>query len=758
MMLNVAPGTTPGSGSERPYRGGTAEASPRDVAAQMLSNAAWSLWRHKWVLLLCILLVPAIAWAALKQLTPLYTATASVIYEPSAYNEKELQSILTPDTTTDEVIASQVQVIQGLHSAERIADRFDLDKNPEFNGSLRPKTTFAAITDGITSGIEGGIAFLIRPVFPAAADSLVAAAHPPTPEEIHRSVIVAVQNAITAEAVRQSHVINVSFTSKSRTLASDVANDLANLYISDQLQLKFNAVRGANKWLEGQAHELQQQVQANENKIAQYRASQGLTQGVQANLATEAVSRLSSNLDEANNELAQAQGQVSAAHGRMGNSAQAAISPSVVALRAQRDALQAQLQSLMSHLGPNHPTVISMRQQLSVLSSEVNAETGQVMAASDAAVRAARAKVAGLQEQLRDARERVATASQAEIPLDAMQREGDASRTLLQTVLDSIQRLSQQAAIETSDARVVSAALPPAEPSFPKTKILLPASVLLGFCVGFLLVYLLELTQSKFRSGYDIRNVLGLNCLAQIPQIDREKEGVSGMEEYLVQKPFSLGAEQVRALRAALWLGASRPKVVAIAAARPGEGKTTTSICLARSAALAGERIVVVECDTRKPSFAKLMGIKEKTGLLEFLSGTAPLEDVIHTDKLTSFDYIPAGVAGRSNSHALFMSENMVMLLERLRRDYDLVVLDLPPVIAMTDARIVSSLAEATLLCIRWQTTPRAVAKHCYEMLQDAGANVVGAALTRVNMRAHARSGHTDAEAYHSRYAPYYQH
>ncbi len=757
-MLNVAPGSTPGSGSERFYRGGAANPNPSEAAAQMLSNAAWSVWRHKAVLLLCLLLVPAITWAGLKQLTPLYMATASVIYEPASYNQEALKSILTPDTTTDEVITSQVEVIQNLHSAERIVDRFDLDKNPEFNYSLRPKTTFSEISEGVVGGVKGGIAFLIRPVFPAAADSLTEDARGATPEDIRHSVVVAVQAAITAEAVRQSHVIEVSFTSKSRTLASDVANELANLYISDQLQMKFDAVRNANKWLEGQARQLQQQVQAEDNKIAGYRSQQGLTQGVVAGLATEEVSRLSSNLDEANNELAQAMGQVSAAHGRLGSSAQASISPSVVALRAQRDALAAQLQSLMSHLGSNHPTVVSMRQQLGVLSSEVNAETGQVMAASDAAVRAARAKVAGLEAQLRDARERVATANQAEIPLDAMQREADASRNLLQTVLDSMQRLAQQAAIETSDARVVSEALPPAQPSFPKMKILIPAAVLLGLFIGFLLIYLLELTQSKFRSGHDIRSVLGLNCLAQIPQIDVSREGVAGIEEYLVQKPFSLGAEQVRSLRAALWLGASRPKVVAIAAARPGEGKTTTSICLGRSASLAGERIIVVECDTRKPSFAKLMNIKEKTGLLEFLSGTAPLEDVIHTDKLTSFDYIPAGIGGRSNSHSLFMSENMVLLLERLRRDYDLVVLDLPPVIALTDARIVASIAEATLLCVRWQTTPRAVAKHCYEMLQDAGANVIGAALTRVNMRAHARSGHTDAEAYHSRYAPYYQH
>ncbi len=758
-MLNVAPGSTPGSGSERSFRGANAEPTPRDAAAQMLSNAAWSLWRHKWVLVLCLLLVPAITWAALKQITPLYTADATVIYEPAQYNQQELQSILSRDTTTDEVISTQVQVIQNLRSAERVVERFDLEQNPEFNYTLRPKSDFAAITDGIVGGIRGGLAFLIRPIFPAAADALeVNAGRPPTAEDVRHSVVMAVQSAITAQSVRLSHVIDVSFTSRSRTLASDVANELANMYIADQLQLKFDAVRNANKWLEGQAHELQNQVQANDNKIAQYRSQQGLTQGVAANLVTEEVSRLSDNLVEARNELAQAEGQVSAAHGKFGSSAQAAVSPSVVALRAPRASLSPPLQSLLAHLGPNHPTVISMRQQLGVLSSEVNAETGQVMAASDAAVRSARAKVTGLQEQLQEARGRVATAGQAEIPLEAMQREADASRNLLQTVLGSMQRLQQQAAIETSDARVVSSSLPPPEPSYPKTKVLVAASTLLGLCIGFLLVYLLELTQSKFRSGHDIRSVLGLNCLAQIPQIDHDKEGVSGMEEYLVQKPFSLGAEQVRSLRAALWLGASRPKVVAVAAARPGEGKTTTSICLGRSASLAGERIVVVECDTRKPSFAKLMGIKEKTGLLEFLSGTAPLEDVIHTDKLTSFDYIPAGVGGRSNSHSLFMSENMVMLLERLRRDYDLVVLDLPPVIAMTDARIVASLAESTLLCVRWQTTPRAVAKHCYEMLQDAGANVVGAALTRVNMRAHARSGHTDAEAYHSRYAPYYQH
>ena len=758
-MLNVAPGSTPGSGSDRFYRAGAVEANPRDAAAAMLSGAAWSLWRHKAVLILCILLVPAITWAGLKQLTPLYTSTSSVIYEPATYSTDSLKSILTPDTTTDEVIASQVEVIQNLHSAERIVNRFDLDKDPEFNYTLRPKSTFAQIEDGVLGGIEGGIAFLIRPVFPVAADSLTAGTeHAPSAEDVHRSVVLAVQGRIAATSVAQSHVIEVSFTSRSRTLAANVANDLSNLYISDQLELKFDAVKTANKWLEGQARELQQEVQAKADKIAAYRQRKNLTQGVVAGLSTEEVSRLSANLDEANNELAQAEAQVSAAHGRRGTSAQAAVSPSVVALRSQRDSVAAQLQSLLATLGPNHPTVISMRKQLAVLNSEIGAETGQVMAASSAAVRAARAKVDSLEQQLRDAREQVATASQAEIPLDAMQREADASRTLLQTVLDSIQRLAQQAAIETADARVVSAALPASEPSFPKMKLLVPASVILGVCIGFLLVYLLELTQSKFRSGHDIRSVLGLNCLAQIPQIDSDKEGVSGIEEYLVQKPFSLGAEQVRSLRAALWLGASRPKVVAIAAARPGEGKTTTSICLGRSASLAGERIVVVECDTRKPSFAKLMNITEKTGLLEFLSGTAPLEDVIHTDKLTSFDYIPAGIAGRSNSHSLFMSENMVMLLERLRRDYDLVVLDLPPVIALTDARIVASLAEATLLCVRWQTTPRAVAKHCYEMLQDAGANVVGAALTRVNMRAHARSGHTDAEAYHSRYAPYYQH
>jgi len=729
------------------------------AVAEGLAAGTAALRRHLGLLAFCLVSVPLIGWIGLQSVTPLYTARATVNYQPVAYAQTELKSVLKPPKdVTDEMMTSQENVIASEHFAALMTDRFHLEAYPEFNYTLRPRSLMSRATSGLESLVLGGISLAIRPVFPVAADQLaVGTLRPPSAADIRTATIESVQGMISARAMPLSNIIAIGFTAREPQLAAEVANALAETYIAQQLQTKVSAVQGATRWLEGQAQQLRQQVVQQESEIAAYETAHGLARGLRGGLPAQQISLLNQGLANARADLAQAQGQVNAATGRLGSGARAAVSPSVVALRGQRDALSAQLHATMAHLGPRHPTVIAMRRQLGALQRQMGVESGQVTASYLAAVHSAEARVAELEEQLRDARESVATSGRAEIPLDAMRREANASSTLLQAVLGSIQRLTRQAAIEAADARMVSPALVPGSPSVPRTRVLLAAALVAGLSLGLLLIYLAELTQSKFRSGHDIRTVLGLNCLAQIPQIDGAKEGVAGMEEYLVQKPFSLGAEQIRALRAALWLGATRPKVVAIAAARPGEGKTTTSICLARSAALAGERIVVVECDTRKPSFAKLMGIKEKTGLLEFLSGTAPLEDVIHTDKLTSFDYIPSGVAGRSNSHALFMSENMVMLLERLRRDYDLVVLDLPPVIALTDARIVASLAEATLLCVRWQTTPRAVAKHCYEMLQDAQANVVGAALTRVNQRAHAKSGHTDAEAYHSRYAPYYQ-
>jgi len=199
-----------------------------------------------------------------------------------------------------------------------------------------------------------------------------------------------------------------------------------------------------------------------------------------------------------------------------------------------------------------------------------------------------------------------------------------------------------------------------------------------------------------------------------------------------------------------------QPKVIAVTAARPDEGKTTTTLALARSAAMNGERVVVLDCDLRQPGLGRLLDSETLLGLTDHLQGRAGLEQILRRDKLTSLEFIPAGGAD-TPGQGLFMSAAMEQLLVRLRETHDLILLDAPPAAAMTDARIIARLADTTLFCVRWHHTPRSVVCHAVELLGEAQAKLVGVVLTRVDVKIHARSGFADAEVYHPRYGGYFR-
>jgi succinoglycan biosynthesis transport protein ExoP len=757
-MLHVPTETAAEPAGERRHRhsGSRSESrfDPRAAAAAQIAMAISAVRRRKLPLIVCVIAIPLIAFVVLRQVTPRYTAEGSVIYEPTQYAAQELQSILREDPMTDAVMASQAEVARSLSVASRLVDRYHLINDPEFNATLRPPSLLTRAAHVLQRSLFSAF----DPVSPSLAAVFAPRLPkpPPSAEEIRHMVIEAVQNAIDVETVRQSHVMSVKFTSEDRKLASDAVNTIMDLYITDQLAAKFQAIKSANKWLETRAQELRKEVQTTEDKIAEYKARSGIIQGVQAGLDTEQISRMTTDLVTAQNDLAQAEGKLDAARGRQGAAAQAAVAPNVVQMRVQMDTINAQLQSLLTRLGPNHPDVVSLRNQLRELQRAVSTEIGRTVAAADAEVRADKVRVATLEANLKAAQAQIDKNNQAMIPLNAMQRDADAARTLLQAVLTRIQQTAQQNAIEKPDARVISEALPPTEPSFPKTKILLPAAAVFGVVFGLLVVYLLEVADSTFRSGDDVRAVLGLPCFALVPVVRPRLLGRIRMEDYVVRKPLSPFSEQIRALRAGLWLDSGQPKIVAITAARPAEAKTTTAMALGRSSAMNGERVLVLDCDVRQPSFGRLMRAEHSRGIVDYLLGQADLDEIIRRDRLTAMDYIPAGTS-KANSLGLFMSDAMTQCLDRLRRDYDLVLLDAPPVFAMTDARIISRIADATLLCVRWRETPRSVVSRSLDLLDEADARVIGVALTRVDPRAHVRSGHADAEVYHPRYGGYYR-
>ena len=713
-----------------------------------------SLRRRRWVLILCTLLFPVAAFIAAKQMTPRYTAATMVMFEPSEYAARELQSILRDQNTTDAVLASQVEVIKGLSLARRVVRQFGLADRAEFawwiEDAKRADTAWYRARDGLAQRVGAllpDLGSLIAPKPPAQ-----------TPPENDAEIAAAetVRDKLVVTVVRNSRVLQIQFTSEDRRLATDVANLAADLYIADQLEIKFNAVRRASDWLDSRVTQLRQELRVTEGRIAELRTASGLIRGVSAGLGTEQVSRINIDLIEARNQLASSEARLAAARGGSGGDLTALGSANLIAQRGARDTARAELERLSATLGTNHPDVRAARSRVNDAERSVGGETARVVQALDAEARAARARVRSLEEALRLQEARVNQHQTAEIQVAALERDAEAGRSLLRAVLERSQQTVSQTAIEKADGRVLSPATIPGVPSFPKIPLFVVAAIILGGLFGLLVIWFLEQSDSTIRSGDEIRAALGLPCVALVPMLRRGLLGRHKVEDYVVRKPLSPFSESMRTLRAALWLGAEPPRVVVITAARPGEGKTTTSIALARSAAMNGERVLLIDCDVRQPALGRVFRAEGAAGVTDLLLGQAVLERIIRRDHLSSLDYIPAGAA-EIHSLGLFMSEAMAGLLDRVRRDYDLIVLDAPPALAMADARVVARLADATLLCVKWRDTPRSVVRNSLSLLEEAHARVVGVALTQVDAKVHGRSGYADAEVYHPRYGGYFR-
>ncbi|MBL6079839.1 polysaccharide biosynthesis tyrosine autokinase [Belnapia sp. T18] len=729
-------------------------ATPIEPEGLTVTALLAALRRRRFVLFLCTLLFPIAAFIAAKELTPRFTATSTVMFEPTDYQASELQSILRDETTTDAVLASQVDVIRSLSVARRIVRQYDLTDREEFSWWVRE----AKRPEQLLYRIQDGIARRIATLSPDLAD-LIAPEAPvprPNPERAEISAAEALRDKILVTVVRNSRVLTIAATTEDAQLSTDIANMASELYISDQLESKFNAVRRANDWLDGRVAQLRKELQTTESRIADLRSRSGLTRGVSAGLGTEQVSKINADLIDARNQLASAEARLSAARRGGGADLTALGASNLTGSRAARDDARREVERLQATLGSNHPDVRAARSRLAEAERNVSGETGRVVQALDAEARAARARVSSLEDALRTQEGLLNQSSGAEIQVAALERDADAARSLLRAVLERSQQTVSQTAIEKPDARVLSPATVPGRPSFPKIPLFVAAATILGVLFGLLVIWFLEQADSTIRSGDEVRSALGLPCLALVPMLKRGLLGRHKVEDYVVRKPLSPFSESMRTLRAALWLGSEPPRVVVITAARPGEGKTTTSVALARSAAMNGERVLLIDCDVRQPALGRVFRCEGAPGVTDLLLGQALLERIIRRDHLSSLDYIPAGAA-EIHSLGLFMSEAMAGLLDRVRRDYDLIILDAPPALAMADARVVARLADATLLCVKWRDTPRSVVRNSLGLLEEAHARVIGAALTQVDAKVHGRSGYADAEVYHPRYGGYFR-
>jgi exopolysaccharide transport family protein len=722
------------------------------------------LWRRKWLILLIACLGMFGGWLYGKGKVPLYTAEADVVIEPREANVINLQQVMSGLQVDPAVIATEMSIVNSRPNVVQVMNDLNLYQDPEFNVALRPQTP-SLMDRFITEPFNKALTFLPQPWLEA-----VGLAPPDEPAPLMSETSPFIRQLATSIFASQlsvandglSYVLRISFTSQDAEKAAQIANRLAEVYVQSQIDDKVMATKRASDVLEQQAATLGKEVQRASTAVADFRAKNGL-------LATEGVTLNDQELSSLNKELIDARADLAARQAKLDlvrkfretgkgldSISEIATSPVIVNLRAQEVQLVQQEADLASQYGPRHPQMIQIERNKADLEAKIRAEVNRVAAglANDATIAAVR--VSTIQSQLNSFKGVKTADNTAQVKLDELQREADTSQTLYQSFLERAKETKQQQTLVSPDSKIVNLASAPLTPSSVGAKLYLVAGFTLFFSLGSALALILDRLDKGVRSGREVEGLLGLPTLALLPSLSRLKRGQKP-HQYLMDRPLSAYTEAIRSIYMGVRLAAvDRPtKLILVTSSLPEEGKTTLAVSLAVFAARSHKKTLLIDLDLRHPSVHRELGWQVSAGLVEYMMGDRPLDEVIQHDIETGLDFLPVK-SQTTNPTDLLESQRMQDLLEICRSRYDLVIIDTAPVASVTDARLLSLMVDKVVFVLQWGKTVGSVAQESIQALHEVGANVSGAVLSRVDLAKHAQYGYGDIGQYYSRSRKYY--
>jgi succinoglycan biosynthesis transport protein ExoP len=692
--------------------------------------------RHKAAIFGTMVLVTLGTLLIMLQLTPLYTASALIMLNTRSANVVNVASVvagLSPDAS---IIKSEVDVLQSRALAARVIADLGLAGDPEF-APPPPGTGLIAVLNPLS-----WIPAEWRRV-------LVGTAAQPTEQQtaaIARSRTI--DNFLGHLSVTndlRSFSVTVSFESRVPEKAARIANALAERYIDNQLQLKLDATQRANAWLTDRLGELRDKLRQSDQKVQDFKAQSKVTEATGQTLARQQLDGLNSQLvllrvERAKIESDLAQLRTLEAGGGLDHAPALLASPIVLRLREQEADLlrrQAELpQAQREQLAATGAAIAAIRTAIAI-------EGKRIIAATDSQLAAAKQREATLTGYIDILRSEVIDQSRAQIHLADLQRDADADRALLETFLTRSKETAGQNAFEEADARIISPADLPVRPSSPRVGRAVAVALVVSILLGIVIAFLIESLKTGFRFPAEVERLTGTAVLRVVPALPRDVVGRVRSHDYVLRDPTSAYAESLQAVRTSLRfaVGGVPPRVVLTTSGTSDEGKSTLALSLARLAANAGQRTVLIDADMRRPSIAGLMKLRPAKGLEDLLSGEATLTEVMVKDEATGLEIIPSRV-GVSQPQDLLSGPRMSELLRGLRQAHDLVILDSPPVTFVSDAVIMSSLVDFTLYLIRWESTPRETAQAGLLQLRRSGASALGVVLTRAKLRRHEAYGY----------------
>jgi len=701
---------------------------------------------------------------------PLYTAKARVLIDRGNSQIVDQLSAIGGVVEDEASILSQVELLKSDTIALAVVDKLNLVEDRAFNAS--GGSLIGTIKSGIRALLD------VQGWFRSAEVNAEETAL------LRQKAANALIRDMAISRVGRSYVLDIAYTSPSPQLSARIAGGIADAYLTDKLDSKYDATRRAGDWLQLRIEELRQKSLDTDLAVQKFRAANGLVATDGGLISDQQLTQLNAALIVAQAETAKARARYERIQSIIENGQSDAIVTDALDSSITNNLRERYLDAskreaeIADKLGPNHTQAVRLRGEMKEYERLMFEELGRIAESYRSELDVAISRENNLTESVAQATGISATASETQVQLRELEREAETYKNLYQTFLQRYQESVQQQSFPITEARIISRATAPTVPSYPRKLMVLALSLVLGCAAGAGIGALREFRDRFFRTGEQVRDVLGQEFLGIAPIVNvrvlapspsdspvpsqlRLIRPVSSVANYVIENPLSAFAETLRSTKIAADLNISDKagRVIGVVSVLPGEGKSTVSINLAQLLANQGSKTLLIDADLRNPGATRQLGRQAQVGLLQAVLDDQPLQPLLLHDPKTGLSFLPAVVKHRvPHSSELLSSPAMSKVLMTATANYDYVVVDLPPLGPVVDARAIASKVDGFVFVVEWGKTARGIVRDTLANEPQIAKKCLGIVLNKVDsekMKLYREYG--SSEYYYSRYSAYYR-
>jgi len=691
----------------------------------------WLYWRlliqYRYTILAATLITASITAIVTFRMTPQYEAVSRLAIKSSesdilGFDQKQQADDSTYEPDRSEV-ETQVRILESDALASEIIRKLGLTSTP---GVTRPPNAEEAGKISVKEEEEALALF-------------------------HKSLIVM--------AMPRTRIIELRYISPNPALAARILDSLTEAYVERSIRSRFESTTQASTWLGRQLSELQMKVQMAQQKLVDYQRQNDIV-GLddKQNIVTSRLDQLNKEMTEAESDRIRRESDYKIALSgdaeQISQMSPMPTGPTAVLdkLRAQEADLKTQSAQLSTKFGSSYPQVVEVKAQLEQVQANIRTTVAELSARMKNNYIAALNRERMLRVALEQQKQEANGLNQRAIEYNILKRDAETSRDLYEGLLKKLKEAEISAGLRSTNIQIVDQARVPSEPSRPRKALNIALGVILGLVTGIVISGTIAAMDSTVHSGEEAESITGLGSLGFIPQSADQngkllpsKNNAKGLRALLpdsgvdsivsLTKPNSNASESYRALRTSILLSSAGkpPKVILVTSALPQEGKTTTSINMAVTFAQRGGRVLIIDCDLRRPSLHKRLNMDATVGLSTLLAGNSKPDEVVKpVPECPNLYAVPAGPHSPRPAELVgsaVMSDNLAYW----KLHFDHIILDSPPVLSVTDAVILSSNADTVALVVRANKTPKAALRRARAMLAQVNAKVAGVVVNAVN-------------------------